>query len=254
MILRKLADAISQQNWFTVVLEVLIVVVGIFIGLQVDGWNEARKDRVREIEYLQRIDAELEQDIAVFEHGVTLARQRGEYAQLILDALANPDTVRRQPTEFVRALVWAGLTYSPIVSDHTFEEIKSAGELAIIGDPALRIAITEYYQHVRQNGQWNYLREMNQTEYLKRQAGILTPDQVKAFWVTGDGSNITTEEAAAVFDKLLTKPAFTDWLPLTVVFLTETGSFNQHAKESAENLRSEIAASLGNNSSYREKN
>jgi hypothetical protein len=43
MILRKLADAIREQNWTTVFLEILIVVVGIFIGLQVDGWNEARK-------------------------------------------------------------------------------------------------------------------------------------------------------------------------------------------------------------------
>ena len=43
MILRKLADAIKEQNWSTVVLEILIVVVGIFIGLQVDGWNEGRK-------------------------------------------------------------------------------------------------------------------------------------------------------------------------------------------------------------------
>jgi len=43
MILRKLADAIKEQNWSTVILEILIVVVGIFIGLQVDGWNEERK-------------------------------------------------------------------------------------------------------------------------------------------------------------------------------------------------------------------
>lgn len=51
MILRKLADAIAAQNWFTVVLEVLIVVVGIFIGLQVDDWNEIRKDRKRGVLY-----------------------------------------------------------------------------------------------------------------------------------------------------------------------------------------------------------
>jgi hypothetical protein len=43
MILRKLADAIREQHWSTVILEILIVVVGIFIGLQVDGWNEGRK-------------------------------------------------------------------------------------------------------------------------------------------------------------------------------------------------------------------
>ena len=39
MILRKLAAAMKEQNWVTVVLEILIVVVGIFVGLQVDGWN-----------------------------------------------------------------------------------------------------------------------------------------------------------------------------------------------------------------------
>jgi hypothetical protein len=43
MVLRNLADAIREQNWSTVILEVLIVVVGILIGLQVDGWNEGRK-------------------------------------------------------------------------------------------------------------------------------------------------------------------------------------------------------------------
>lgn len=52
MILRRLADAFRQQNWFTVVLEVLIVVTGIFIGLQVDDWNNFRKYRGDEQHYL----------------------------------------------------------------------------------------------------------------------------------------------------------------------------------------------------------
>ena len=52
MIIRRLAGALREQNWFTVVLEVMIVVVGIFIGLQVDGWNEFRKKQ-------QNIEAQL---------------------------------------------------------------------------------------------------------------------------------------------------------------------------------------------------
>ncbi len=52
MIIRRLAGALREQNWFTVVLEVMIVVVGIFIGLQVDGWNEVRKKQ-------QNIEAQL---------------------------------------------------------------------------------------------------------------------------------------------------------------------------------------------------
>ena len=52
MIIRRLAGALREQNWFTVVLEVMIVVVVIFIGLQVDGWNEVRKKQ-------QNIEAQL---------------------------------------------------------------------------------------------------------------------------------------------------------------------------------------------------
>lgn len=59
MILRRLADAVRQQNWFTVVLEISIVVAGIFIGLQVDDWNNIRKDRQDEQHYLNRLHDEI---------------------------------------------------------------------------------------------------------------------------------------------------------------------------------------------------
>ncbi len=47
MILRKLSDAIREQNWFTVMLEILIVVIGIYSGLQADDWNHTRKENQR---------------------------------------------------------------------------------------------------------------------------------------------------------------------------------------------------------------
>ncbi len=35
MILRRLAEHVRAQNWFAVALDFLIVVVGVFVGLQV---------------------------------------------------------------------------------------------------------------------------------------------------------------------------------------------------------------------------
>ena len=63
MILRRISEAIRNQDWFVVVLEVMIVVVGIFIGLQVDDWNENRKDEDLEIAYLKGIKANIVDDI-----------------------------------------------------------------------------------------------------------------------------------------------------------------------------------------------
>lgn len=60
MILSKLSETLSEQKWTSAILELLIVIVGIFIGLQVDGWNEDRKDRIEEQIVLERLAADLE--------------------------------------------------------------------------------------------------------------------------------------------------------------------------------------------------
>ena len=55
MILRKLADAMRRQDWFTVALEIAIVMIGIFLGLQVNAWNQSRIDRAEEAVFLQSL-------------------------------------------------------------------------------------------------------------------------------------------------------------------------------------------------------
>mgnify|MGYP003649419503 CR=1 FL=1 len=65
MILARLTKAIHQQNWFTVIIEILIVMIGIFLGLQVTQWN---KESVNHAEYLQalnRLEAEVTRNLAI---------------------------------------------------------------------------------------------------------------------------------------------------------------------------------------------
>tara|TARA_R110000796_G_scaffold57279_1_gene132312 strand:+ start:720 stop:992 length:273 start_codon:yes stop_codon:yes gene_type:complete len=47
MIFQRLATSIREQDWFTVAVETLIVVFGVFIGLQVNNWNAASQDRAQ---------------------------------------------------------------------------------------------------------------------------------------------------------------------------------------------------------------
>ena len=67
MILQRLSKTLSERDWGTVFIEVLILVVGIFLALQVDDWNEQRKERIRESRYLDRLYADLERDIREIE-------------------------------------------------------------------------------------------------------------------------------------------------------------------------------------------
>ena len=44
MILRRIIDHVKTQNWTAVGIDFVIVVVGVFIGIQVSNWNDARAD------------------------------------------------------------------------------------------------------------------------------------------------------------------------------------------------------------------
>lgn len=60
MILQRLATSLRKQDWFTVAVETLIVVFGVFIGLQVNNWNAARVMRADEADLLSRMIVEAE--------------------------------------------------------------------------------------------------------------------------------------------------------------------------------------------------
>lgn len=77
MILRRLANAIRRQDWFTVSLEVLIVMIGIFLGLQVNAWNQSRIDRAEEAVFLQ----------ALYQDVIELEKNSTELIELRLEEL-----------------------------------------------------------------------------------------------------------------------------------------------------------------------
>ncbi len=59
MILRRVIEHVKDQNWTAVALDFVIVVVGVFIGIQVANWNAARQDEHEGREYIDRIQEDL---------------------------------------------------------------------------------------------------------------------------------------------------------------------------------------------------
>lgn len=59
MILRSVTQHVKDQNWFAVAIDFLIVVIGVFIGIQVANWNEARLSTAQEATYLLQLQDEI---------------------------------------------------------------------------------------------------------------------------------------------------------------------------------------------------
>lgn len=71
MILRRLTDALRNQDWFTVAVELLIVVLGVFLGLQVNNWNEARVAEQRREQIVAALITDLKDGVGAQQGFVT---------------------------------------------------------------------------------------------------------------------------------------------------------------------------------------
>ena len=87
MILRRITEHVLAQNWFAVGIDFLIVVVGVFIGIQVTNWNEARRDAIAESAMLARLHEEFTQLEPGLRDWFELAETSVESTAIVIDAL-----------------------------------------------------------------------------------------------------------------------------------------------------------------------
>lgn len=76
MILRRLSEHVKAQNWFAVAIDFVIVVVGVFVGLQVNNWNATLQDRSRETSYVAGLAEDIRADIAEMDEIIRVSTVR----------------------------------------------------------------------------------------------------------------------------------------------------------------------------------
>jgi len=143
MIVRRIAAAIRRQDWFSVAVETLIVVFGVFIGLQVNNWNAARIERVEAAAYLDRI----REDLKANQEGATglidyygRVRAHGEAALAAFDQPAE----RLGPAFLVDLYQTTQISPRPIRRS-TYDELLAVGAINAISDLETRQRIANYY-------------------------------------------------------------------------------------------------------------
>ena len=63
MNLRRIIQHLKTQQWTAIGIELVIVILGVFIGTQVSNWNESRHEEARAREALARIQEDLQTDL-----------------------------------------------------------------------------------------------------------------------------------------------------------------------------------------------
>jgi hypothetical protein len=145
MILRRLAQSFRRQDWFTLLLEVLIVVLGVFIGIQVANWNDSRIDEGRASAYLQRIVLDLDADLATLADRKRFWRQVSDYGETGLRYAQTGAAGDTSHWAVLLAYFQASQVAEFITTQATYDELRSAGDLELISDLDIRNALASYY-------------------------------------------------------------------------------------------------------------
>jgi hypothetical protein len=127
MLLRRLTLHVKAQNWFAVGIDFVIVVVGVFIGIQVANWNDSRAFKARELELLVELKSEIEDAIQLSNnrgHGYAQAAAAGKRTLLFL-ASDTPCDSDCWPVlvDFMHASQWQGMS----IPRTTYDEMRRLG-------------------------------------------------------------------------------------------------------------------------------
>ena len=143
MLLRRMIEHVKSQKWTAVALDFLIVVVGVFVGLQVTNWNDARADRETERVILDRLNSDFVQIIETVDSYLATVEAAQSGADALLDAAANGTLPA--DTEDLCALMSPPRAFRPAPPPSaTYEQLVANGDMRLITDEPLRLALAEF--------------------------------------------------------------------------------------------------------------
>jgi len=134
VILRRVIDHVRAQNWFAVGLDFLIVVLGVFIGLQVQEWNEARSSRRQEGVLIAQLADDLRSMRESFDFGDTIARKAHDGWVAIFRALEACRPIEADPALVQYALARYQRTGQLNVQRTAYNEMTSLGTFSRLSD------------------------------------------------------------------------------------------------------------------------
>ena len=124
--------------------EIILVVVGILIALQVNNWNEDRKSKILEVKILHRLRQDLVTDTLYLNDRLqrTISLQAEQYE--FIHEIYNTQKSEREFRKILKLQNWD--SDNLVMQTSTFEELKSSGQINIIENEGLKIQMINLYR------------------------------------------------------------------------------------------------------------
>lgn len=144
--------------------EIVLVVIGILIALQINNWNENRKNAVKETQLLMSFKKDLEENIIELERVIKKSKNTSSKADSILMLQKKEIEDVTLPKLLNLIMDATGFT---IYSTHegTVQDILGSGNLDIIKNDSIRLAIGSWEANLKTIKEWEKMEKKSVDDY-----------------------------------------------------------------------------------------
>ena len=204
--------------------EILLVVIGILIALQVNNWNENRKEHLIEIKYLKNLKHDLQSDSTdlVYYKNIRVGQANAARELIELAKTKNVSDVFKLDSLYTTVALW----WEFVPNNNTFEELRSSGNLKLLRNDSIKNLLLDLNKenedlvssrnHMRREYE-NYLYD--QKNSLVNFLDVNDPEQIKNiidwYYPDKEGVKKNTEKIKEQYRLLFNDTLFINGLALT---------------------------------------
>jgi len=195
--------------------EILLVMVGILLALQVNNWNNERSNRALEVKYLKGIKADLQMDLINLKLFIDDKELKYLSAVQLLE-MEDPQTVSE--LEALDSIIWdvfAWIRYNQ--STNTLDELIGSGNLSLIKNDSIKALIQNIKQtNVKIQGGVEHMRREYDYYLYDRSAALreLAPfvdmhetvtrdERIKNYNLTKTQLDVLRQQSHAILNDLM---------------------------------------------------
>jgi len=143
MILRRVTEHVRNQEWTAIAIDFVIVVVGVFVGIQVSNWNGAKVEAAQLDEQLRSLRLEMEDNrVRIAEHRAAIQSQYDDAAALRASFAADTPDPDPDQTDARLMNVYRIVTFVP--ERNAYQDLADTGGLRRLAGTPLRETIASW--------------------------------------------------------------------------------------------------------------
>lgn len=126
--------------------EIILVVIGILIALQINNWNQNRLNNNLESQYYERLLEDLEEERAIIQATLNYSHQVSLHAKNAIAVFENSEDMNSNPVDNLVDMYQASQLQDPNSATSTYKELIASGQINLIQNDNLKTALIRFYE------------------------------------------------------------------------------------------------------------